>query len=171
MGQVAISQAGRLMETALAALKLELADSGDDGLCAKAIYPGVAVPSDYAANDECEGGMAWVRLISAAPTMAFPAQDMTADSCAATLAYSVEMGIIRPAPIPESFQKDMDLPDDEEHIEAAHRQFNDMHLMHRALKRIRRSVDQMVFGSYTPVGPEGGVVGGSWDFTFGEDDD
>lgn len=164
-----MSEAGDLLNILHAALTVELRESGADrDLCANAIYPGQAVPGDY--GIETEGGcagMAWVRLVSANPTTTFPAPATGVNNCTYTLAFPVEMAIMRASPIHTESLNDIDLPSDEEHIAAAHQQMDDLHLMHRAIKRASEDIEMLILGTYTPVGPTGGIVGGSWTLTVG----
>lgn len=136
-----------------------------EDLCALTIYPGNMVPYDY----ECGSG--WVRLVSANPTVAFPAQDLTVNNCTSSMAYPVEMGLVRPGPIPYNFGTDMDLPDDAEQLESALRVVEDMELMRRAIVRASASIPQLLLGAWNPQGPDGGIVGGVWDLTVGDEDD
>lgn len=146
-------------------LDVQLTAAGTrEGLCAFTVYPGDAAPADYGSED-C-GGMGWARLVTAVPSVNFPASDLSVDNCAYRLAYSAEIGILRPGPIPAVFQQDMDLPDDAEHLAAAGLQYADMAAMHAALAGSRDDFDDMIIQSYVPLGPEGGVVGGSWQFVF-----
>lgn len=154
-----------MMDVLLAALVVELRTDGTEDVCAAALYPGDSVPLDYA---DC-GGMAWVRLVDAGPTISFPNTDVTADSCHWSLAFQVEMGVMRPSPIPENVMNSAELPDDAENTAAAKRQLQDMMAMHRALLTARDDIDLMAPGRYTPVGPVGGTVGGTWAVTVGAD--
>jgi hypothetical protein len=152
-------------------LVAQLRDAGQlDSMCAVTAYPGNAVPADYVGGDEC-GGMAWVRHVSSNPTVRFPAADVSVDNCLSTLAHIIEVGIIRPAPIPQSDGRDVDLPDPIEHLNSALDIAEDMVLMKNAIARAARSIDFVILGSYSPVGPEGGAVGGTWSLTVGEDND
>lgn len=154
-----------MLDLLLGALVEELRDAGTADVCAAAVYPGDAVPLDYA---EC-GVMAWVRLVSVNPTIGFPAADVTADSCAWRLAYDVEMGVMRPSLIPEVVLSTVDLPTDAENTASAGAQFSDMMAMHYALLAARKDIEHLIPGSYTPTGPIGGTVGGTWSVTLGDD--
>lgn len=161
--------AKQVSDILLAALVVELDKAGDaENFCAKAIYPGDAAPLDYGTGEDC-GGMAWVRLAGAFPTAAFPSPVQTVDNCEYTLGFNMEMALMRPSPLPEEFGRNFELPGDDEHITASHNQFDDMMLMHRAVKAARREIDFVILGTYTPLGPVGGVVGGSWTLTAGMD--
>lgn len=161
-----MSAIGILAES-LEALTDELrADGTDADLCARTVFGGSAVPLDFG---EC-GGMAWVRLASAVPSASFPTPTTSVDNCAYSLALTVEMGVARPAPMGEQGINGYQPPTEDEEFESAQSQMLDMDAMHRALVALRRAHDLMVLGSYAPLGPEGGVVGGVWTFTIGEED-
>lgn len=166
-----VMQLREMIAVLLEALVEELRESDLlDSMCAVTAYPGQAVPVDYAGGEEC-GGMAWVRHVSSNPTVRFPNADVTPDNCYATLAHIMEVGLLRPAPIPESDGRDIELPDALEHLNSALDLANDMVVMQKAIGRAAKSIDFVILGSYTPVGPEGGTVGGTWSLTVGEDDD
>lgn len=156
-----------MVDIVLAALIVELRkDNVLDDLCTVSLYPGDSVPIDYA---EC-GGMAWVRLLTANPSAAFPAPDVTINNCASTLAFPLEMGILRRAPLADSIlDASIDLPSEEENTKSTHEQLDDVERMYRAIQRAARDIDLVVAGSYTPAGPDGGVVGGTWTLTVGSD--
>ena len=159
----------------LAVLLQELSSGLDEAgllesMCAITVNPGNAVPVDYVGGDEC-GGMAWVRHVSSSPTVRFPNADVSVDNCAYSLAHMIEVGVIRPAPIPESDGSTIDLPDDVAHFNSAMELADDMILMKEAIQRAAKSIDFVILGSYVPVGPEGGAVGGTWSLTVGDDDD
>ena len=141
-----------------------------ESMCAITVYPGNAVPVDYVGGDEC-GGMAWVRHVSSNPTTRFPNADVSVDNCAYSLAHTIEVGLIRPTPIPESDGSTIELPDDVAHFNSAMELADDMILMKEAIQRAAKSIDFVILGSYVPVGPEGGAVGGTWSLTVGDDDD
>ena len=141
-----------------------------DSMCAVTVYPGNAVPVDYVGGDECMG-MAWVRHVASNPTARFPSADVSVDNCAYTLAHTIEVGLIRPAPIAASDGSTVELPDPVAHLSSALEIAEDMMLMRDAIVRAAKSIDFVILGSYTPAGPEGGAVGGTWTVTVGEDDD
>jgi hypothetical protein len=159
----------------LTVLLQELSAGLDDAgllksMCAVTVYPGTAVPVDYVGGEGC-GSMAWVRHISANPTVRFPSADVSVDNCAYSLAHIVEVGIVRPSPIPESDGSTIELPDDVAHFNSAMELADDMILMKDAIQRAAKSIDFLILGSYVPVGPEGGAVGGTWTVTVGDDAD
>lgn len=152
----------------LDALGAELEADGSKGeMCLFTILPGNDVAIDYALED-C-AGMGWIRLTSAAPSVRFPNPDLTVDNCAYSLAYGIEMGVLRGAPVPDSFGNEMTLPTADEQFECASLALDDMEAMHRALRVARKRLPEMLLGSYLPSGPEGGAVGGVWTATIGLD--
>jgi hypothetical protein len=108
-----------------------------------------------------------VRLTTANPSASFPAADTTVTNCASTLAYPFEVGVMRPAPLAEVIGDELVLPTEEENTAAALQQLDDLETMYRALVMFGEEVEALLPGIYTPIGPEGGVVGGKWTFTIG----
>ena len=161
-----MTQIGDAAETLLAMLVVEFNKPGQLGnFCSAAVMPGSAVPYDE--GQEACGGSLWVRLTTANPSAAFPAADTTVNNCAVTLAYPFEVGVMRPAPLAEMIGDELVLPTEEENTAAALRQLEDMETMYRTLVMFGDEVEALLPGIYTPIGPEGGVVGGKWTFTIG----
>jgi hypothetical protein len=138
-----------------------------DNYCSLTVQPGNAVVFDFGPESGC-GGIAWVRLISANPSVAFPSADVSLDSCAFSLAFTVEMGMVGPAPVLENTLGQFTPPDDIELFDASMRQMDEMQMMYDALKAAR--IPQKIIGSYAPQGPEAGVMGGVWTVTVGGED-
>lgn len=160
-----MSRALQIADIVQDAVEAELRKVGRlDDLCAKTIYPGEAVPADYGV-ESC-GGMLYLRLSTAFQSSAFPTADVRPGVCGYALAYPFEVGILRPSPIPYT-NIEIELPDDAAHREATEKQFDDMEAMYRGLTTALDDFDDFVIGSYVPIGPMGGVVGGQWDFTVG----
>lgn len=137
-----------------------------DKLCAVGLYPGAMVPADYGlASEDCAGGMAFVRIGGAGKTSNYPAPDNTSKSCAAHAMFTIEVGMWRPAPMPDQNMNAFILPDAVEQFDAAMQMIDDMGYMHEAIARTARKYDDIIIGSWTPMGPEGDVVGGSWTLT------
>lgn len=158
-----------MMAALLEALTAQIRAAGKaDDYCAVTIYPGTGVPVDFGPESDCRG-TAWVRLVSASPSVAFPSPAMTVDNCGYTLAYIVEMGMVGPAPVMEERLGRLVVPDDVEQFEASMRMFAELEMMHAAIKAA--GIDQLILGDWTPQGPEGGVMGGLWTMTIGGDED
>lgn len=138
-----------------------------DDYCAITVYPGTMIPFDFGPDTGC-AGTAWVRLVTASPTVSFPSPDAGIDNCGYSLAYVVEMGMVGPAPILEDHLGNFVLPTDVEQFDAAMRVADELAMMHRAIKAA--DIPLLVLGDYSPQGPEGGVLGGTWTLTIGDDD-
>lgn len=138
-----------------------------DDYCSVTVQPGAAVTIDFGPESGCEG-TAWVRLISANPTVAFPSADTRVDTCAFTLAFLVEMGMVFPAPAMEDRLGNFVAPDDVELFNASMRQASEMQMMFDAIRAAK--IPQKLVGDYVPMGPEGGIIGATWNVTVGGDD-
>lgn len=135
-------------------------------LCAVSLFPGDNIPMDYGG---C-GGIVFVRLVTANPSASFPNADVTVDNCAYTLAFPLEVGILRPAPTIQTIAGKAYPPTDEMNTASAHLMTDDLKAMHRAIQKLRQEIDLVQLGQYTPQGPFGDLVGGTWNVTVGEDD-
>lgn len=140
----------------------------EDDFCSLTIQPGVGAVVDFGPESDCRGS-GWVRLVSANPTAAFPAADTRVGACAYTLAFTVEIGMVAPAPMPTDRLGKLLMPTDEELFDASMRQAGEMQMMFDALRTA--NLPQMVVGDYVPQGPEGGVLGGTWSAQVGGDED
>lgn len=139
-----------------------------DGLCAKSLYPGASVPPDYAL--ECEG-MAYVQMMTAAPSATFPSPSQDINNCSYSLAYTVNVGIVRGVKIPEQGSRGgFVLPSDEDNTEATYAQMEDMDIMHTAIRNASKDIDYLLLGNYASEGPEGGAVVGYWTVQIGNED-
>lgn len=156
---------GKVLDALLEELRR---DGTDKDLCSKTIMPGDVTIADYGA-ESC-GGMAWLRLINANTTVSFPTSDVTVNNCTHLLAFNAELGVLRPAKLPDNNGvNEFDLPSDTEQWDEADLQLKDMAAMHRALKKVGQEMDDFIIRAYAPNGPDGGVVGGIWSFVFGEE--
>lgn len=161
------------IETTLAVILDEVlsrlnAEGLAEDLCSKTIMPGAELIADYG-TESC-GGMLWLRLLTVNTTQSFPASDVGINNCAYTLAHVCEIGILRPAVIPESNGVNkLTLPTDMEQYEEAVAQMKDMRIMKDALSAVGGEMDDFIIQQYTPEGPDGGIVGGTWVFVVGEE--
>lgn len=152
-----------LLERLTAEIK---AKGREDRYCSITVQPGNQVVFDFG-DDACMG-MAWVRLVTANPTVAFPAPDNSLNNCVHTLAFTVEVGMIGPAPQIDATLGEFIVPTDVELFEASMRQLEEMQMMYAAIRSA--DIPEKIVGDYTPTGPEGGVMGGTWAVTVGGDD-
>lgn len=118
--------------------------------------PGEQIAAEYVSED---AGMAWTRLVSAFPSTTFPAQALV--GCFAPLAFEVELGVLYCAPEPGA---DGSPPDMAAQFDATRLQVAAMAAMRRALLCCfpTGNSKDLILGPYAPIGPDGGVVGGTW---------
>ena len=146
-----------------------IAINGLPAPCFCGVLPGEAVAYDYCAP--CEGdacGMAWVRLVAAAErSVVFAATTLaaTGNPCDVSLAATFEIGILRCAP---TLKENGDLPTMADHLAAAELQFADMAAARESALCCFTDRRQIALGAYTPIGPEGGCLGGAWTVNIGE---
>lgn len=135
--------------------------------CLLALMPGADVPFDYCDNDDCgEGGMAWVRLVLVSPLL--NADGTVTASCTTGMDISFEMGMLVGAPRMTQVGDQFVPPTAEENIMASLRQYEQMDAMYEALTCTELSSGfRPAIVNYTPVGPQGGCVGGIWTATIG----
>lgn len=127
------------------------------GDCFCGILPGDSPSWDYS------NGMAWVRLIDSYPSTTFPSPNTTPRaSCAAMLVATLEVGILQCAP---GIDGSNNLPTQADQFESARLQIAGMRAMQQAI--VCCETDLVVLGNYTPVGPQGGLVGGTWQINIG----
>jgi hypothetical protein len=146
-----------------------------DSLCALSIYPGVGVPFDYAVDpdsDGCTGGMGWIRMFSAFPSSTYPAPENTLrGSCTAPAAFMVEIGLVRPAGVLTEDLEGVTVPSPEEEFDLSMALIDDMMAMREAVLRTKATYTDIILGAWSPTGPDGGAVGGTWTITLSADAD
>jgi hypothetical protein len=134
----------------------ELEVTGAGPTCWCGVYPGTSVSYEFCeecANGAC--GMAWVRPSGVFPYNTFPISTLES-GCRAPLAWSVEVGCVRCLPTPSQGE----LPTPDQLLQSATDQMADAMALYRAL-RCCQGVD-VAAELWTPIGPEGGCVGGQW---------
>jgi hypothetical protein len=148
----------------------ELAASGLPTPCFCGVLPGANVPMAYCG--ECVagvsdangcGGQAWVRLEQVFPSVIFPTPAENT-VCNTGLVASIEIGVLRCMQV---IEESGEAPSLDEQVRATRLQLADMQAMRRAVLCCDWRADsdlQLLLTSYTPVGPEGGCVGGTWSF-------
>lgn len=150
--------------TALAeCLCTEIIASGLPPTCLCGVLPGEQIDASYVSSSE---GMAWVRLAGAYPYQSFPNATVSGNSCVMPLAFEIEVGALWCAPVGDSRGNP---PSMEAQFETAEIQVAAMAAMHRAIRCcLPTERAQSALGQYTPAGPEGGVVGGTWNLYVAE---
>ncbi|UDL15405.1 hypothetical protein SEA_PEPE25_30 [Microbacterium phage Pepe25] len=142
----------------LAELSACLCNQIEGESCFCGIIVGNDIPLEYAGLD-CDTQVAYVRLISAYPSVDFPEQDATA-SCVSLMAYSVAVGIVR---VWDNAEQDGSPREAKDVIELSRLMLSDM-------AKIRRTIQccfgdkfediEYIVGAYTPLSGVQGVAGG-----------
>ena len=113
--------------------------------------------------DTSSCGQVWTRLSMAYPAQAVGQPMAIPDNCGASIGLTLELGALRCIRIEASGDP---LPA-EEMLEATRLQTADMLALVRAVKCCAAlDGNQYILGQYTPIGPEGGVVGGVWSLSI-----
>lgn len=135
----------------------EVENAGLPPVCICSPMPGAAIAVDYVTP---EVGMAWVRLTGAFPSTAFPSQAGAGTSCGAPLVMQFDVGTAFCAPYPDD---DGTPPGLAAQFDATRTQLAGMAAARRAIQCcLGVSSKDVLLGSYNPMGPQGGVVGGYW---------
>lgn len=131
------------------------------------VLPGSVAIADFVGS-KCDG-MAWVRLSTAVPSVAFPSQSFEVANGHAPFAYTLEVGVYRCAPMPKTSAQRITLPTAAEEHAATRLQLADLRVMRRAIRCCLRDAQiEHLLGSYTPVGPQGDVLGGTFNLSVSE---
>lgn len=126
------------------------------GDCFCGILPGEQATWDYS------DGLAYVRLVDAYPSTVFPTANATPSvSCSAMLVATLEVGLLQCLPI----NADGRPLTQEQSTEVARLQIAGMRALQQAIACC--DLPLVVLGSYTPQGPQGGLVGGFWQINVG----
>jgi len=130
----------------------------EDG-CFCGVLPGDQAVWDYG------NGMAWVRLVDVYPSTTFPSANTTPrGSCSAYLAATLEVGLLQCAP---GLSATGNLPTQADQFEATRLQLAGMRAMQQAIACC--DLDLVVLGTYSPQGPQGNMVGGTWTINVGSE--
>ena len=153
-----------LLEGLAAELKEEIERSELEEPCFLGVLPGAGIAYDYCTPCSTAGkcGMAWVRLALITPQVD---PRIGSSRCGDILNPSIEMGILRC----HKTLMDNGAPMSMEYQESKTRaQMAEMAAILRVLlcSDVVKELD-VTLGGYTPIGPEGGCVGGAWIASFG----
>lgn len=129
-------------------------------VCFCGILAGGTTVQDYA-----DRGQAWVRLVSSYPSDNFPNPSGALAKCYTPPAWQVEVGILRCAALSDDRGNPPTLARQQYVAEV---QIADMDLIRRAIACCVGKDYDYALGTYQPIGPIGGVVGGAWSFIAGE---
>src|SRR5690606_35524537 len=132
-------------------------------------------PGAEVAWDDCTGGQAWVRIVQEYPLGdRFPHPQNSASPCGGVGGWAVvlELGVLRCMPLPDGQGS---LPSCQAEQDTAERIADDKHTMREAVfccdwrdtprDAFASPEDGLIVGPWTPVGPEGGCVGGTMTVT------
>lgn len=134
--------------------------NGVPDVCFCGIVPGEAVAAQYAGNCSSKCGMAWVRLVSVYPSNAVGVLSVLPARCDTGMGMDVEVGIVRCMSVGD---QQGNLPTPKEQLDAALLQYADIAVMWKAILCCEAIPSgDVILGQYRPIGPEGGLVGGSF---------
>lgn len=146
---------------------------GMDAPCSAGLVSGSALIADYccasesASGSPCEGQLT-VRVVNVFPTDVFPGQRQTAiPACGTPWAVELEIAVLRCALSIDTDSVPPQIPSMDDEMAVAERALADAGLIRHVLTDYAVTADMaMSFGSYNPMGPDGGCVGGSVHATF-----
>lgn len=147
----------------VACLKDQITVDGSPDVCWIGVAPGAEISLDRM-GDDCEGGMAWVRMALSYPAAAVGQADTSLANCAQGTGIDIEMGLIRIVPVEEEGY------DPALSLAITEQQIKDMWTMRRAIKCCSVvEPNSLILGTYTPYGPQGDTLGGFWTAFIGLD--
>lgn len=133
---------------------------GTEEMCFCGVVPGEQY-LDMAGVGDCDGaaGQAWVRLAGAYPSTQPGVAEVSPDNCAMPLGFDIELGILRFFGMEDDGQPWSAA----EVLAAALLQTRDVGIIQRAVNCCESlPAKSFVLGQYTPIGPEGFLMGGTW---------
>lgn len=142
----------------------QIIEDGNGNVCFCGIMPGSEVAMDYfgECTDAC--GMAYVTLETGTPANGIGVENTQVNNCGSAFTFDVEIGILRCV---EAGDEHGAPPTPESLNETAHVQFADILTMRRAVQCCNPK--PYILGAYTPYGPTGGAVGGTFLLTLLEE--
>lgn len=140
----------------LAQLDAELGATRAGEPCIAVVHPGNSMP-DYGCGCDEREGIAWTRVVSIAPTIAFPTvhAGLVPPSGTVQLAVTIELGVSRCY----WTTADNTMPEDAVLDSMARDILDDSAAMYRAA--MCADIGERVVGTWTPRGPMGGIHGGT----------
>jgi len=140
--------------------------NGVPEVCFCGVVPGEQASAIMAAGNCAAGacGMAWVRMMSTYPMKAIGVVDATPGNCGASLGADIEMGILRCFSLGDESGRG---PTMSQLMYSTRLQVADSVVMQKAILCCNLSPKEFVLNTYTPLGPAGDLVGGSWQMSIG----
>lgn len=155
------------LQALAACLCAEIADSdnGVPDVCYCGIVPGATPPALYAGNCKDKCGMAWVRLVTVYPATGVGVLSTQPAKCDTGMGADLEIGILRCMSVGDERGN---LPTAQQQADAVELQMADTMVMWKAMVCCDAIPSgDVIVGQYTPVGPEGGLVGGFFTLSMG----
>lgn len=156
-----------------ACLCYEMEAANGPSLCSCGLVTG-EVALDYC-HGGCDGtgcgGQAWVRFTDAYLSSTFPLQNSDLANCKAPLAFTLEVGVARCAPLGEnSAVNGYSPPNTAQNVAAVRLQLADMAAMRRAIQCCFGDNERdYIMGAYTQIDVNGGgCVGGTFSVSVWE---
>ena len=153
------------LKTLAACLCTTLADCELPATCFCGVMPPMSVtPIDI--GEDCEGGMAWVKLVGAVPSSSPPEAASGFSKCAPGVLYEVEVGVARPIKaFSEEGWADGSAPTEKEREDDTNLLLADMDAIKRAITCCygkQAGALDLILGAFSPLDGLGGVGGGVW---------
>lgn len=134
----------------------------DNPPCWCGVWPGSEVPWDHCG--ECDGGScgtAYVQVTNAFVSSEFPFPD-TEGRCYAPMAYELTVGVVRCIPVAD---EEGNLPSSGEILSSFLTNLDDQQAVWKAIQCCMGKDVTHTLGSWEPLGPQGGCVGGQFTVT------
>lgn len=129
----------------------------DDNLCLCYVSHG---SGDMPAIPSIGRGVAWVGVSRIFPASGFGVEPEVGQSCSTGLNAELVLGVVR------CYAVTKDNPNPDQSLEYARQMLSDMNALRRAVLCCD-AIEDRELGEWTPLGPEGGLYGGSWNLTVG----
>jgi hypothetical protein len=129
--------------------------------CFTGVIPGDGATPAWFGGCDGDGpcGMAWVRLAQAYPSVRVGEPDMEPGNCGSMLGLDIEIGVLRCTPVDATDAEEEEVDALASSIEI----LDDMLALKHAIQCCTSlPAKSMVLGSWTPMGPRDGFVGGAW---------
>jgi hypothetical protein len=145
-----------------------LAKSGLPAADFVTVQPGLTPVQDYVGNGKSCSEII-INMLNSFPANPFPNPDQSA-TCASELAYQLQIGLFRCAAPMGGTKQSPKPPTPAEQLNSTRQHLADMAAMKRAIACcMGRESRSYVLQGFTPYGPSGNVVGGSWTFLVGQE--
>lgn len=149
------------VEALATCLCAQLLAAGTPRLCFCGLVSGTEVPLDLATSaGKCRNanGFAFIRLASTYPSTQVGVADLTPGNCAKSQGLDLEVGVFRCYPV----MRDGSNPPPDKMLASTKLQYADEQTMRKAISCCGwLEPEDFVVGLYVPIGPEGGIVGGT----------